>query len=116
MAWTVLCLTPKREHWADLHNNVLEDTIRINAIVYKADPSLCPVHFDVRAMFTAASLKAAENDCHANLIHPDIGNAPDEADPRITAGMTENQAVHFKLAYSDKYDIEVLPDRPDGEA
>src|SRR5579862_3166711 len=107
MAWTVLRLTPKPEHWADLQMKVRDDAEAIHAIVAAANRSLLPVHFDMGAMLMAELQQTVENDCHSRLIHPDVSVRVERRDPYawpvICAGMTEHQAVHFKLAYSDKY-------------
>jgi hypothetical protein len=112
MAWTVLRLTPKPDCENAIKLAVLDRCEAIEDIVHKADPSLCPIHFAYAFMVEAALEQRVESQLHTLLIHPDLSIG----DGLIFAGMTDRQAVHFKLAHSDDYDIEPLKDRPDGEA
>lgn len=117
--WTILHLTPKPECWSDIQEGVLGAMAAINTIVRATDPGLAPVRFNVKAMLEDALVSRVEDEHHTLFIHPDVAlkfrsDDPD-AWPDIIAGMTDTQAVAFKLAVSDDYDITVLPNREDGE-
>jgi len=112
MGFTVLSLRPKPDHWGDIHAGMVADRVRINAIIRDTDPTLLPVCFDTPAMLSAAIQRTVEDNCRAIHIRPDVGLTHHDGDddwPIIGAGMTDTQAVHFKLAYSDLYEIEQLP-------
>lgn len=111
--WSILRLTPKPDCWADIEASVREDCQRIDDIIYAADPTLAPVCLDLTTMIENALVKRAESQHHKLYIHPDLALSlrPENTYqwPDIIAGMTDTQSVHFKLAYSNDYEITVLP-------
>lgn len=112
--WTVLQLTPKPECLHASQFEVIRQLNRINEIVRAADPTLYPVRFNSKAMLEDALVSRVEGVHHDLFIHPDVALKYRSDDPLyadIIAGMTDKQAVLFKLAVSDDYDIEVLADR-----
>ena len=87
MAFVVLQLSPKGDHWTDISLRVKSDCDRLATIANYVVPSLTTaVVFDKKAMLLATVLSDMEADHHKLLIHPDVSCRRESSDDYSSNG------------------------------